>query len=316
VPGVRDAALASPALLSGNTTTGGVYVEGRTYSVGERSEQMHRVVVSPGFFAMMEIPLLLGRDLEDRDRDGTPRVAVVNEAAVRKFFPGGSPLGRRFGPSPEHSADIEVVGIVRDAKYDSVSDAAPPTMYVPFQQTMPGTATIQVRTAVAPLSVVAAIREGIRQIDANMPIIDVTTQDEQIERRFAQTRVFARAYAMFGALALLIASIGLFGVVSYAVTSRTSEIGIRMALGARSIDVLGMVMRESLTIVAIGVAAGLAASIAAGRLVASMLYGVEPRDIRSIALAALAMTVVAAIAAYIPARRAARVDPMVALRCE
>jgi predicted permease len=303
--------------LSGNTNTTGIYINGRTYGVGERSEEIHRVVVSPGYFEMMEIPLLYGRRLGDRDRDGAPRVAVINEAAARKYFADGSPVGRRFGQSPEHSADIEVVGIVRDAKYNSVSDAAPPTMYVPYQQTVPGNgATIQVRTAGPPLAAVGAIREAIRQVDANMPVIDVTTQEEQIERRFAQTRVFAQAYALFGALALLIASIGLFGVVSYAVTSRTSEIGIRMALGAQPLEVLAMVMRESLAIVGIGIAAGLAAALAAGRLVASMLYGVEARDVRSILLAALAMTIVAAIAAYIPARRAARVDPMVALRCE
>jgi predicted permease len=316
VPGVRSSALASPALLSGSINTGGIYLQGRTYVVGGARESIHRVVVSPDFFQMMEIPLLLGRGITDRDVAESPKVAVINEAAVRKFFPEGSPIGRRFGPSPERSSDIEVIGVLKDAKYDSVRDAAPPTMYVPFTQTMVSNAMIQVRTAGNPLSAVGTLREAVRQIDPNMPLTDISTQEEQIERRYAQTRVFAQAYTVFGCLALLLASIGLFGLMSYSVARRTNEIGIRMALGARAADVQRMVMAESLSLVAMGVAIGLAGALAAGRFVAALLFGLQPTDMFSLFVATATMVVVAGLAAYIPARRAARVDPMTALRCE
>jgi ABC-type antimicrobial peptide transport system permease subunit len=242
---------------------------------------------------------------------------VINEAAARRYFPNEAPpIGRRFGSSLEESGRVEIVGIVRDAKYNTVRDAVVPTAYRPFLQSPQGSATFEVRTAGDPMSAVAAVREAVRQVDPNLPIISVTTQLEEVESRFLQEKVFAQAYTLFGGLALLVASVGLFGLMSYSVARRTNEIGIRMALGAERQDVVRLVMRESISLVAIGIGIGLAAASAASRLVSSLLFGLAPTDATTMAGAMIVMTVAAALAGYLPARRAARVDPVVALRSE
>jgi ABC-type antimicrobial peptide transport system permease subunit len=243
-------------------------------------------------------------------------VAIINDAAARKYFPNQNPIGQRVGSSPETSGQIEIVGVLRDAKYDSVRDQAPATLYVPNLQTRVFAPTFAVRTAGDPLAMVSAIRDVVRQIDPNVPVTDVSTQMEQVERRFLQEKTFAQAYTLFGSLSVILAAVGLFGVMSYAVSRRTNEIGIRLALGARRGQVLGATMRESLVLVAGGLAVGLAIAIGASRFVASLLFGVAAQDGVTIALAMVVMAAVAAIAAYLPARRASRVDPMVALRYE
>jgi predicted permease len=318
VPGVRGVAMSAPALLSGSVNSTSIYVQGRTYdlSVRDRNNDINRLVISPNFFALMEIPVLLGRGFADRDTASSQKVVVINEAAARKYFPNEDPIGRRFGSSVESSGDLEVVGVLRDAKYDSVRDAAPPTMYVPYQQTRVGSPVFEVRTAGLPTSAAGAVREAVRQIDPNLPLMDISTQIEQVEQRFMQEKLFAQAYTLFGALALLLAAIGLFGLMSYNVSRRTNEIGIRMALGAQRRDVLRLVMRESMILVAIGVVAGLAIALGAGHLVTTLLYGLPPTDAISIALATCVMVLVSGVAGYIPARRASKVDPMVALHYE
>jgi predicted permease len=262
----------------------------------------------------MEIPLLLGRDFAPGDVEAAPKVAVVNETAARALFPEGSPIGRRFGFDKEKSVDVEVVGVIRDTKYNSLRDAAPPTVYQPYMQGTPRGMNVILRTAADPAGFVEAVRQVVRRVDAALPLTNVATQTEQIERRFAQERLFANAYVLFGALALTLASIGLFGLMSYNVSRRTNEIGIRMALGAGRRTVARMVLAESLLVVAIGIAIGLAAALAAGRFVATVVYGLEPTDPVTMGLAAGVIVAVTLAAAYVPARRAARVDPMVALR--
>ena len=315
VSGVQAAAASHLALLSGAVNDTNIYVQGEIYAQGA-DHNINRLVVSPSFFETMRIPVLLGRGFTSRDVDGSPLVALVNETAVRNFFRGQSPIGRRFGGSVEESGKLEVVGVVRDTKYDGVRDAVPPTMYVPYMQAPARGIVFEVRTAGDPLASIAAIREAVRQVDPNLPLLDVSTQTDHIERRFAQEKLFAQAYALFGGLALVVASVGLFGLMSYSVARRTNEIGIRMALGAQQRDVLHLVMRESMTLVGIGVAAGLVTAVAASRLVTSLLFGLAPADPRSIALALTAMVVVSALAGYLPARRASRVDPLTALRYE
>jgi predicted permease len=315
IPGVRGATASSPALLSGSVNSTGMFVQGRTYSADARTS-INRLVVLPGFLQLMEIPVLRGRPLTPRDDEKAPKVAVINEAAARQYFPGEDPIGHRFGSSPEDSGQMEIVGIARDVKYNSVRDSAPPTMFVPYAQRTGGTLNIEVRTAAAPTTVMAAIREAVRGLDANVPVTDMTTQMEQIEKRFLQERLFANAYLLFGGLALVLAAIGLFGLMSYSVSRRTNEIGIRMALGARSQDVLQLVMRESMIMVAIGVAIGIAIALGTGRFVSSLLFGLPPTDFVSLAVAMLVMITVSAFAGYLPARRASRVDPMVALHRE
>jgi predicted permease len=318
VPGARGVAMSQPALLSGSVNSTNFYVHGRTYTPGrvtDDSLDVNRLVVSPNFFEVMGIPIVLGRGLTDRDDAKAPKVAVINEAAVRKFFPSGeNPLGQRFGSSIETAGQIEIVGVLRDAKYDSVRDKAPATMYVPYRQTRLGNAVFEVRTAGAPAGVMGSMREVARQIDPNLPLTDVSTQIEQVERRFQQEKLFAQAYSLFGGIALLLAAIGLFGLMSYNVSRRTNEIGIRMALGAQRGQVLGLVMRESMVLVVIGVVAGLAIAIAAGRLVTTLLFGLPPRDPTTMIAAVAVMAAVSALAGYLPARRASRVDPMIALR--
>ena len=315
IPGVRNVALSNMPLLSGGTNSTSIFVAGRTYAPNARAS-INRLVITPAFFETMEMPLKTGRAFTERDNQTAQKVAIINDTAVQKYFPGENPIGQHIGSSLETSNQIEIVGVLRDAKYASVREPPPPTMYVPQSQNRPGQGIFQVRTAGDPSAMVTTIRETVRQVDPDVPLMDVATQVEQLEKRLAQERVIAQAYAMFGALAMLIASIGIFGLMSYNVSRRTNEIGVRMALGAQTRDVLRLVLVESMILVVVGVAIGLVTSLAAGRLVASMLFGLAPTDAATIAVAMAVMLGVAAVAGYLPARRAARVDPLVALRYE
>ena len=315
VPGVRAVALTNPPLLSGSVNSTSLYVQGRVYANPRDSgEGVHRLVLSPNFFEVMEIPMVRGRTFTAQDSETAPKVVIINETAARKYFSDADPLGRRFGHSVETSGELEIVGVLRDVKYNSVRDAAPPTMYVPYLQTRAASAALAVRTAMDPAAVTGAVRDAVRQVDPNLPMVDISTQLEQIERRFQQEKMFAQAYTLFGLLALVLAAVGLFGVMSYSVARRTSEIGIRMALGAQRGDVLGLVMRESMVLVGVGVLLGVAIALGTGRFVSTLLFGLPPSDPVSVAAAIAVMVSVAALAGFLPARRAARVDPMVALR--
>jgi predicted permease len=316
VPGVRAVALSNPALLSGSVNSTGIFVKGRTYELGRRDydNSINRLVISPNFFETMEIPVVRGRSLSSRDDESAPKVAVINEAAAKKYFANEDPVGQHFGSSIENSGQLEIVGVLRDAKYNSVRDPAPPTMYVPYRQARAGSAVIEVRTAGEPATVTSGVREAVRQIDAALPMMDVSTQLEQVEKRFQQEKLFAQAYTLFGGLAMLVASIGLFGLMSYTVARRTNEIGIRMALGAQRGDVMRQVLRESMILVAVGVVLGVAAAVGTGRFLTTMLFGLAPTDVTTIVAATALMAAVSALAGFLPARRASRVDPMVALR--
>jgi predicted permease len=315
VPGVRVAAFSDVALLSGAVSTGGMFVPGRVYAQGEY-DTIYRVVVSPRFFETLGIPLLQGRAFTEHDREDTPRVAVVNETAARRYFGDERPIGRRFGRELEQRDQVEIIGVVQDVRYDSLREPAPPTVFVPALQVPLASAMFEVRTAADPLGAVPALREAVRNVDPNVPLLDVSTQESQIERRFLQERVLARLVSLFGAMVALVAGIGLFGLLSYSVTRRTGEIGVRMALGAARTDVVRMVASESVSVVAGGIAAGVALSIAGARLISSQLFGLAPTDLRTHFAAIGLMVVVAALAACVPARRATRVDPMMALRAE
>jgi len=270
--------------------------------------------VSPAFFATLGIPVLRGRAFTDHDDTKAPKVAILNEAAARKLFPGGDVLGRRIGGSIEKSAEFEIVGVVRDTKYASVRDPGPPTMYRCAWQEPSRSLNVVLRTAGDPMTMTETVRGAMREVDATLPIQKFTSQTEQISLRFAQERLFALAYAAFGALAMVLACIGLFGLMSYNVGRRTTEIGVRMALGAQRRTVVAMVMGESMRLVAIGVAVGLAAALWAGRYVKAVLYGLPAHDPLTIAAAVALIAVVSALAGGLPARRASKIDPMHALR--
>ncbi len=313
--GVRSVAISNMPLLSGGVNSTGMFVAGRTYTSGQVFS-INRLVISPNFFETMEMRMRAGRGFTERDNQSAPKVVVINEAAVRKYFPDENPIGQHIGTSIETAGQLEIVGVLRDAKYDSVREPAPPTEYVPLLQSRMPSAIFQVRTAGDPLSATGAIREAVRQTDPNLPLMDLVTQVEQVEKRLVQEKVFAQAYALFGGLAMLVACIGLFGLMSYSVARRTNEIGIRMALGAQRHDVVRLVMGESMLLVLIGVGIGLAVAVASGRLVASLLFGLAATDGPTMLVAMTMMVIVSAIAGYLPARHAARVDPLVALHYE
>ncbi len=314
VAGVRAVGVSSVPLLANNVSSTGIFRPGRTYAP-RQSDDIYILQVSPDYFKTMEIPLVAGRSFTDRDNQTAPKVVIINETAARKYFANENPIGLRFGTSVEQSSDLEIVGVLRDTKYEGVRQDVPATMFVPSLQSRPAT-VFQVRTAGDPAQTVGAIREAVRQVDTGLPLMDVSTQAEQIDKNLQQERVFAQAYAMFGGLAMLIASIGLFGLMLYSVARRTNEIGIRMALGAESRHVLRLVMSESMTLVLLGIVVGLAAALAAGRLVTALLFGLAATDALSLVAATLVMLMVSSLAAYLPARRAARVDPLVALHYE
>ena len=315
IGGVRAVAWSNPSLMSDRRFRTSLFVHGRRYDSGQENS-ISQMTVSPSFFDTMEIPLLAGRGFRTPDTDTAPRVVVINQAAARKYFPGEFPIGRRVGPSVEDAGALEVIGVVRDAKYNSLRDPPVPTIYMPALQDPPGSATYEVRTAADPGPVMSRIREAVRQVDPALPLVNLTTQERQIEGRFAQEKLIARTYALFGALALFVASVGVFGLMSYSVARRTNEVGLRMALGAGRDDVLRLILRESMILVATGVLLGLAVAIGAGRFIASLLFGLAATDVKTLAGAVAIMLLLSALAAYLPARRASRVDPTAALRYE
>jgi predicted permease len=313
VPGVRSAALTRAPLLSATTFMDPTWTQGQA-SHAPAVETMYKMDVSPAFFATMGIPVLRGRSFTDRDGPTGPKVAIINEAAARTLFPDGQAVGRRIGESFEKSGEFEVVGVVRDTKYASVRDPGPPTMYRCVWQTTQRNLHVVLRTVGEPLAMSETVRAAMREIDPTLPVQAFTSQSEQISQRFAQERLFARAYAAFGALAVLLTCIGLFGLMSYSVARRTSEIGLRMALGAQRRTVVGMVMNESMRLVAIGLALGLAAVLWAGRFVQTVLYGLSANDPLTIGGAVAMIAAVTVLAGGLPARRASIVQPIEALR--
>ena len=312
LPGVRSVTMAQTALLGGGVWKSTVYVEGRT----DRGRATHMMTVAPGFFDTMEIPLLAGRAFKPRDDGEAPRVAVVNAAAATELFGTDDATGRRFGFSQEERGEIEVIGVARNTRYDDLRGAAPPTVFRSAVQSPVRAATFAVRTDGLRNALTPAVRETIRQLDPRLPIMNVTTHTAAIEERLSDERLFAVTYTAFGGLATLLAAIGLFGLASYTVTRRTNEIGIRMALGATAAGIASMVLRESLVLVALGVAAGIGTVLLAGRLVAGLIHGLAPTDPLTIVQAATVLASIAAVAGYLPARRAARVGPATALQDE
>ncbi len=316
VPGVRSATVSLIPLLSGQAQTRGIVVQGHTPQPGAEDEAKVNTV-GASFFETMEIPILLGRGLSARDEETAPKVAVINQLMAHKYFGDETPLGRRFGfGGPETSGQIEIVGVTRDAKYTDMRSETQPTVYLPYLQSIPRHATFIVRTSGNATTMTASVRDAVREVDGNLPLFNVTTQSQQADESLTQERLFAILSSFFGILALSLACIGLYGVMSYGVARRTNEIGIRMALGASAPRVTLMVMRETMLVVVTGVVIGLGAAVATTRLIAAMLFGVAPTDPVTISFAILVMIGVAALAGYLPARRASKVDPMVALRYE
>jgi predicted permease len=323
LPGVRGAALSS-YLPPGGTGNDALAIEGRP-APGSEVGDIAMDVASPDFFGAMGIPLRRGRAFEGRDSRQSAPVAVVNEALVREYFPGQDPLGRHIkaGSAADISANapwITIVGVVGDTRrtivYQEMSYVDPPAVYRPASQAAPQSLGIIVRTAGAPLTSRPAVERAVADLNRDVTVWDFRTANDRIAEFLAQPRFRAVLLGAFASLALLLAAIGIHGVLSQAVTERTQEIGIRMALGAESRAVLRLVVGQGLTLTLAGVIVGMAGAWALTRFLASFLYGVRPTDPATFGMVSGALIAVAIFASYLPARRASRVDPMIALRHE
>jgi predicted permease len=316
VPGVRSATMSRHPLLSGSSANGPAYAQGGVPQTAADSI-VYQQRVRWNFFETMEIPLVAGRLLTAQDDERAPRVAVINQTMARRFFGAENPLGRRFGfGRTENSGQIEIVGVVKDAKYTGQRDEIPSTAYLPYRQQSLGQMNFEVKTSGDPNIALNAVREAVRQVDRNLPLFDVKTQSEQADQALAQERLFARLTSFFGLLALVLASIGLYGVMSYSVAQRTREIAIRMALGATQSVILRRSAGQGMLLAVAGIVIGTAAAVGLTRFISSFLFGVAPNDPLTFIVIALLLTFVALMACWIPARRAAKVDPMIALRYE
>ena len=308
LPGVRSAGLASIIPLGG--LRGGTDV-----TIDKQTLQVNLNWVSPGYFQTIGIPLLRGRDFTERDNPSAPRVAVVNEQMARRFWPGQDAIGKQFQLT-RPPVSVEIAGVVKDGKMRSFRDELRPGFYLPLDQHYCPQMTLEVRTAGDPAGMLGAVRREVQALDKDLPLGEFQTLKTHLSSALSQERMTAALLSALGLLALVLAAIGLYGVMAFSVAQRTREIGIRVALGAQSSQVLRVVLRQGMFLTLIGLGIGLAAAAVLTRFAASLLYGVSPTDPLTFAGISLLLLVVALAASYIPARRAARVDPMVALRYE
>ena len=325
VPGVENVTPALEAYVSDDYSATDFLPAGEKYDSKKNQEEVYNLVGNR-FFETMRIPIVAGRGFSPQDTAGSPAVAVVNQALVRARFAGQNPIGKRFSTSAHNSdgkgkvaadSSIEIVGVCGDTRYTNLRDAPPPQFILPYvQQPEVGGMTFELRSSVKPEALLPELRSVVRQIDPDLPLVNVRTQDEQVAADLVEERVFVALTAGFGMLALLLAAVGIYGVMAFSVAQRRSEIGIRMALGAKPAQVRGMVLRESVWIAVVGVAAGLAGVAVLTRLIKNMLYGVAPNDPLTLAGTVILLLGVALVASWIPARRAASVQPMQALRHE
>ena len=321
LPGVRAASIAQSAPLSylyAPALAVPTIVEGHEPPAGENPPVIGKNTVGPKYFQTLGIPILRGRDFTAEVQEGAPKVVIINETMARRFFANEEPLGRRLrvmrrGGQP---VSCEIIGVVGDSKYLSLGEDPRPYMFFPFQQNSWPVMTLLVRADSNPKNLIAAIRQQVKTLDDNLPPFNVVTLAENIDISLFPARFGALLLGGFGVLALVLATVGIYGVMSYSVSQRTHEIGIRMALGAQVNNVLRLVVGQGMLLALVGVAVGLAAAFAVTRVVKNLLYGVSATDLATFAVITLLLFVVALLACYVPARRATKVDPLVALRYE
>ncbi len=316
LPGVRSAALATGVVLSGGWDAINVTVEGYQPRDGEDMSPYSNIV-TPDYFATMRMPIVAGRDFNDRDNLKSGNVGIINETMARYYFGNRNPIGKKFGTDSSTPPDIEIIGVVKDAKYVSLREEPKRHFYVPVaQQERLFDLTLHVRTIGDGRSVVSLLRDTMRNIDPNVPLYHITTLEDQIADSLSRDRLITWLSTAFGALATVLATIGLYGVIAFSVAQRTHEIGVRMALGAQRSDVLLLILRQVALLILVGATIGIIISLGGTRVVSSFLYEVKTADPMAFAAAGLVILIAAALAAYSPARRAIRVNPTVALRYE
>jgi predicted permease len=318
LPGVRAVTSSKNGLFSGSESGNSIKVEGYD-SKNDPDLQAAFDQVAPNYFSAVGIPLLLGREIGLQDTETSPRVAVINESMARFYFGQANPIGRKFTIDDTSSkGPVEIVGVARDARDHQLKGKVQRRFYIPVSQALGSIAGLnfEIRTAGNPVAVAEAVRKQIKSFDANVPINSVRALNELAERSISDQILIARISSFFAGLALLLAAIGLYGILSYSVAGRTREIGVRMALGAQRGSVLRMVLEEAGKLVVLGVVIGVPASLLASRLFLSMLFGLKTTDPGSMALVIAVLLAITLLASYIPARRATKVDPMVALRYE
>jgi predicted permease len=322
LPGVQSATIATFAPISGQGRTSSITVRGYTSRPGEDLE-VNDILVGPDYGRTLGIPLLLGREIDVRDTPASQKIAVVNQSFAQSFFPGENPIGRRFffgdENDPDRGEELEIVGVLSDVRYDRAKEKPGRTAYRPILQVQDSDAfssNIEVRTSRDAASLAPMARAALKQIDPKLPLFDVTTLREQLSDALRQEKLVAELVSFFGLLALLLASIGLYGVMAHGVVRRTKEIGIRMALGAERRGIIWMVMRETILLVLAGIVIGVPVALGAARLISSQLFGLGPADPFTLIVSALVLVAVASLAGFLPARKAAKVNPLPALRYE
>ncbi|HMB28242.1 MAG TPA: FtsX-like permease family protein, partial [Blastocatellia bacterium] len=318
LPGAQSASITDFMPLSMNFSNATILIEGRPQERGVNAPSAMQADVGLKYFETIGTPLVAGRDLNEQDQEGKTRSVVVNETFARKFFPGANPienaLGKQFRTSPG-GQPWQIVGVARDGKYWTIGEDPQSFVWYPIGKQLAFNYLL-VRTSAKPETVIGAIRGEFRKLDPNLPVTDVKTLTEHMSLSLFPARAFASLLSAFGLLALALAAIGIFGVMSYAVSQRTREIGVRMALGAGAKDIFKLVIGRGLLLTSIGVGVGLALALVGTRLISSLLYSVSAIDPLTFAGVTLLLVAVAFLACYFPARRAMKTDPMVALRYE
>ena len=316
LPGARAASYISAMPLNLDFGGGSIYVEGQQLKRASDVPIVSYERVWPRYFETMGVPLLEGRDFTMRDDKEESRFVIVNEAFARRFWPGQSPIGKRLSQGGPDAPRFEVIGVVKDGKYWTLGEDPRPFVYFPMARKYDSDVALVVHTSVEPQSMINTIRREVERLDANLPLYDVKTMSEHLQLPLFPLQAGAWVTSCFALLALLLAGLGIYGVMAYATSQRTREIGLRMALGAESSDVMRLVVKQGMWLAGAGLAIGLAGALVLTRLMSSVLYGVSATDVVTFAGVTMLLGLVVLIACYLPARRAAKVDPMVALRCE
>jgi len=315
LPQIENAALTDNLPLGLNYNSTGIYIEGTAFTGASNLPIAIPIDSSPGYFDVMGIPLR-GRDFRDDENKKENRVAIVNETFAKKFFNGQDPIGRRFNWHGPTDPFFEIVGVVPEGKYNSLGEDPKPALYTPLYRDYSGTVTLVARTRSDPRQVLSALRGEVQKLDPSISVYAAKTLKEHMGTSLFPARMAAIALGSFGMLALILAAVGIYGVMSHVVAGRTREIGLRMALGAQLSDVQKLILKQGMLLAAIGSLCGLLVAFGGARLMKSLLYGVSASDPITFTSVALLLLGIALLACWVPARRASRVEPMIALRAE